>query len=1550
MSAPAIRDALFGADGASYDARASMCARELSSANRSPLGVGARVAGEWALAVASYAGASLASSSSTKAPPLRALGSDGATASDVVRDDRVWRALGRCGEVFGAGWGTSSAALGHALKALDARARATTTNSDDEDDVLARAFVAIDGALGWKFHASCEVCVDIAHAALERGLCATAAAACAGAAKATAAQPNKPAPVGVSFEFIWRVCAMWAACEGHGDRRALREACEGVMRGFILHPMYARAIPSVLTDSAPGRRGTAKKARTASGEGEGGEHGEGEGGGDVAVGAARGVPDFIRETMRRVARAAEDADDVALSVAPWLVRATYEAETKENKSDARDIFVGVFTPISHAFLSPMTTKKNKSKRRCATDAGDDALTRALTSLLTIAMDFKMYSSLDETVLEQALRDFVSRMASTAESQDANVRSRGWSSVVSALSALDFRLVEPHATTMLTLLLMRSQDTYDECVDVMRSMTNAFAETREMPDFIQAIGDALMSTRARSENRAHPALASQVVLNALGAAAETVPIGQTPELLEVCRKVFTATYDDASCEGVLDATANVLQCVIGGCPDVPGEPLLPAVRDCLEGFTNDIVTRIAKFATMDAMRVGACLRVYTSIAALLQGLSEVADETASAPYFRSSDAVELRDVVARLIRDKSSSLPEDAGAEAAAVGSAIQRIRLLSRLRCPREEITPDVAAKAGKEIKALQSACFRLVPDTSASTSYDAPDTASQAWSVLASSYEYWFEHIPEPRLMDYFRCLIETDTDETSTTAADEELFGQYISSFKTWSRTIASVLVRASTELVTSLSQRRGTKATALCDVLEDVITDCASGQSASASIDALNRFWMAASRLPIHEYVKQSAGTEGDDETRAAMKRLRRGISAAERLNDRGVMHMNTSEFSIAQKVSDALTFTAAALGEPEAIDLCIRVRKVGMFMCSHDESAADISCQVCVQEHYHEATLLFANELQGRDAPRLLGATTDEFHAALCGSAAIAKPNAHAKAYALVERLAREHLAPADKTVTNTAVNATPGCVFAALLTEAAFAATTCAHRPPEREQFGWVEGNPNLPAEPELTDAQGEIIARCWEGLNGLNAALEDALKCARESPTSDSTMSMEYVEVVGACVSAVGYGLAVSATSLECGEKYHRTYDPAVIQLAMAVSVNALLPKTSASDASKSTRGWAEVSSLACVKVVNFLGAACEALKATGPTLTPEAHASLVAVTMSTYTQCTRVATLESNIALACPDEELTYGLSLTLGELIHGAGKRPLNAMYAACIDAFKAIDAASRRAHVSSSTVNDTHRLDITLSAPLWCALTLVKSFNVGKAARASAQENAERLMDACTGVMHAAVTVKHANAVVCNILEIATEVARLGVRCEVSTRCVSRMCQLASAAHGADAVADDDEAQVLIFSQACELMGALLKARKEHLKRAVSSVTVVCSDLLNTLRRAKAAGASDDVMSKCASKLSFVYEAAESSGLDRYCTHLLADVITAITGGGVGTHAEKALKPGIFALLDSCSDRELQQLHAALGSGAGGARRVVFSALREDHKLTHKFDGKI
>ena len=57
-----------------------------------------------------------------------------------------------------------------------------------------------------------------------------------------------------------------------------------------------------------------------------------------------------------------------------------------------------------------------------------------------------------------------------------------------------------------------------------------------------------------------------------------------------------------------------------------------------------------------------------------------------------------------------------------------------------------------------------------------------------------------------------------------------------------------------------------------------------------------------------------------------------------------------------------------------------------------------------------------------------------------------------------------------------------------------------------------------------------------------------------------------------------------------------------------------------------------------------------------------------------------------------------------------------------------------------------------------------------------------------------------------------------------------------------------------------------------------------------------------------------------------------------------------AAAALKPGIFALVDACGDRELGQIHAAFGSQAGGARRVALAALVEEHKRTHKYDGKV
>tara|TARA_B110000305_G_C19214837_1_gene527682 strand:- start:315 stop:593 length:279 start_codon:yes stop_codon:yes gene_type:complete len=92
--------------------------------------------------------------------------------------------------------------------------------------------------------------------------------------------------------------------------------------------------------------------------------------------------------------------------------------------------------------------------------------------------------------------------------------------------------------------------------------------------------------------------------------------------------------------------------------------------------------------------------------------------------------------------------------------------------------------------------------------------------------------------------------------------------------------------------------------------------------------------------------------------------------------------------------------------------------------------------------------------------------------------------------------------------------------------------------------------------------------------------------------------------------------------------------------------------------------------------------------------------------------------------------------------------------------------------------------------------------------------------------------------------------------------------------------------------------------------------------------------------------------VYEEAVRSGFGRYCAHLLSDAVTVTSGGdvGIGQVAMEALKPGVFALLDGVGDRELGQMHAAFGSAGGGARRVTLSNLIEEHKRSHKYDGKV
>jgi hypothetical protein len=185
---------------------------------------------------------------------------------------------------------------------------------------------------------------------------------------------------------------------------------------------------------------------------------------------------------------------------------------------------------------------------------------------------------------------------------------------------------------------------------------------------------------------------------------------------------------------------------------------------------------------------------------------------------------------------------------------------------------------------------------------------------------------------------------------------------------------------------------------------------------------------------------------------------------------------------------------------------------------------------------------------------------------------------------------------------------------------------------------------------------------------------------------------------------------------------------------------------------------------------------------------------------------------------------------------------------------------------------------------------------------------------------------------------------------------------------------------EAVRLNFVPLCAALTSTLRFRKEELRRSAAIVVHACASLLDVLRvwhkrrvglvlclSKSAEGAEDsntketnddvnrvdDACVRGANALVAVYEEAVTAGLDRYCAHLLADAVTSMAGGdggGIGQQATQSLKPGVFALLDQVTDRELGQMHAAFGVAEGGARRVTLANLVEEHKRRHKYDGKV
>jgi len=210
----------------------------------------------------------------------------------------------------------------------------------------------------------------------------------------------------------------------------------------------------------------------------------------------------------------------------------------------------------------------------------------------------------------------------------------------------------------------------------------------------------------------------------------------------------------------------------------------------------------------------------------------------------------------------------------------------------------------------------------------------------------------------------------------------------------------------------------------------------------------------------------------------------------------------------------------------------------------------------------------------------------------------------------------------------------------------------------------------------------------------------------------------------------------------------------------------------------------------------------------------------------------------------------------------------------------------------------------------------------------------------------------------AILCNI------VAKGDYECALSARAVGRIAHV-SARSFAGSPFETQELDFDSFVLCCDIVTATLYHRKEQLKRSTNMITAAIAHLVDVLRQWASTSSAKieqrEAFIRCASSLSKSLEACKASGLKQfYCAHILAEVIASVTATSDNRKIESTtgneknneifasirdrLKPGIFKLFEACSDLEFSYIFAMYGDkGVGGARRVAFTTLREEQKLS-------
>lgn len=169
-------------------------------------------------------------------------------------------------------------------------------------------------------------------------------------------------------------------------------------------------------------------------------------------------------------------------------------------------------------------------------------------------------------------------------------------------------------------------------------------------------------------------------------------------------------------------------------------------------------------------------------------------------------------------------------------------------------------------------------------------------------------------------------------------------------------------------------------------------------------------------------------------------------------------------------------------------------------------------------------------------------------------------------------------------------------------------------------------------------------------------------------------------------------------------------------------------------------------------------------------------------------------------------------------------------------------------------------------------------------------------------------------------------------------------------------------DRKVSIELYDACCRMLCTALKHHKSETRRCIVLLQDSVSVLLHCLETAN----TDHVAGReffawetqeamiCASSLRRIYEEVrqQKDEFGQFSFQFLSRYIWVYCGlgpakNGIKREVDEALKPGVYALIDSCSADDLQLLHTVFGEGPC---RSTLAALQHDYKVNFQFEGKV